>query len=210
MCIKLCDQISRRNRNRIIKYFSLFIRGLYGFKSLKNGGKKSCDTLPLKNKQRNTNLKFDFEKVLFWTPEKVHFWFFKKTPQNNFFCVFWLWFSFKNNRHTNALLVGIFKNTQKKVLTVKNAILASLWRLITFFLCVFKNTDQNNSCVPIVLKAKSEKKIYEKMVGHPKKGIFEFERKTVKKIFFSLSFKNNSGQMLIWSGFLKTQNFFFY
>ena len=45
---ELCDQISRRNRNRIWKYFSLFIWGPDGFESWKNGGRKSHDTLPLK------------------------------------------------------------------------------------------------------------------------------------------------------------------
>ena len=40
-------RISRRNRNRIRKYISLFIRGLDGFESWKNVGWKSCDTLPL-------------------------------------------------------------------------------------------------------------------------------------------------------------------
>ena len=45
---KLCDRISRRNQNRIRKYFSLFIRGPYGFESwTKNGCQKSRDTLPL-------------------------------------------------------------------------------------------------------------------------------------------------------------------
>ena len=34
----------------------------------------------LKNKHRNTNLKFDFLKVPYWPPEKVCFWFSKKTP----------------------------------------------------------------------------------------------------------------------------------
>ena len=33
----------------------------------------------LKSKRRNTNLKFDL-KVTFWTPEKVSFWFLKRTP----------------------------------------------------------------------------------------------------------------------------------
>ena len=37
------------------------------------------------------------------------------------------------------------------------------------FLCVFKNTDQNNICVSIVLKAKTEK------------GIFDIEIKTENK-----------------------------
>ena len=46
---ELCDQISRRNRNRIRIYFSLFIRGPDGFKSWrkKTGGWKYCETLPL-------------------------------------------------------------------------------------------------------------------------------------------------------------------
>ena len=31
-------------------------------------------------KRRNTNLKIDFLKVPFWTPEKVCFWFFVENP----------------------------------------------------------------------------------------------------------------------------------
>ena len=38
----------------------------------------------LNNKRRNTNLKFDFSKVPFWTPEKMLFWFLKKTPKKFF------------------------------------------------------------------------------------------------------------------------------
>ena len=62
---------------------------------------------------------FDFWKVPFWTPEKVQFWFLKKTPLKIFFFMFLLWFSFKNKRRTNILLVGIFRSAQKKLLTVK-------------------------------------------------------------------------------------------
>ena len=40
-----------------------------------------------KEQTQNTNLKFDILKVPFWTPEKVHFWFLKKTPKKNFLCV---------------------------------------------------------------------------------------------------------------------------
>ena len=73
----------------------------------------------LKNKHRNTNLKFDFLKVQhFGTPKSAFL------VQKNVFFVFRLWFSFENNRRTNVLLVSIFENTQKKLLTVKNAILA--------------------------------------------------------------------------------------
>ena len=36
------------------------------------------------------------------------------------------------------------------------------WGLITFFWCVFKNTEQNKNCVFIVFKAESEPKHKEK------------------------------------------------
>ena len=41
----------------------------------------------LNKKHANTNVKFNFLKVPFWTPEKVRFWFYKTTPQNIFLCV---------------------------------------------------------------------------------------------------------------------------
>ena len=47
-----------------------------------------------------------------------------------------------------------------------------LWVNNVFFV-VFKNTDQNNTCVSFVLKAKTEEKNY-KLADLPKKGIFEF------------------------------------
>ena len=48
---RIFELISRRNRNRIRKYLSLIIRGLDGFESSKNGGKKSRDTHPLRSKK---------------------------------------------------------------------------------------------------------------------------------------------------------------
>ena len=41
-------RISRRNHNRIRKYFTLCIRCPEGFESWKNGGRKSRDTFPLR------------------------------------------------------------------------------------------------------------------------------------------------------------------
>ena len=41
--------------------------------------------------------------------ETVRFWFWRKPPQKMFFFVFRFWFSFKNNRHTNILLVSIIE-----------------------------------------------------------------------------------------------------
>ena len=38
-----------------------------------------------KNKRKNTNLKFEFKKLLFWTPKEARFWFFKNTDQQHCF-----------------------------------------------------------------------------------------------------------------------------
>ena len=65
-------------------------------------------------------------------------------------------------------------------------------QLITVFLCFFKNTDQHNICVSIVLKAETEKKnMNKKLVEPPKRAFLSFEIKTVKIFFFCFSFKNN-------------------
>ena len=73
--------------------------------------------------QKN-KFKISVLKLLFWNPKKALFWFLKKNKTKNVFSVFWLWFGFKNNRHTNVLLVGIYEQALKKLLAVKNAILA--------------------------------------------------------------------------------------
>ena len=64
------------------------------------------------------------------------------------------------------------------------------------FLCVFKNRDQNNICVSIVLKAKTEEQKFEKKLVDPQKRVcLSFVIKSIKKyffiFFFSCSFKNN-------------------
>ena len=48
---------------------------------------------------------------------------------------------------------------QKKVIDHQKCYFGRFWQLITDFLCVFENTDQNNICVSIVLKAKTGKKL---------------------------------------------------
>ena len=79
----------------------------------------------IKNKCKNTNLQFEFKNYFIFTLEKAGFWFLKTTQKKQIFFVFWLWFSFKNNKHTNVILFGIFENAPtKKLLTAKNAILA--------------------------------------------------------------------------------------
>ena len=113
----------------------------------------------IKNKRRNTNLKFEFLKVPFWTPEKEHFWFLKKTPQK----IFSLWFRFDSALKaidTQMFFWSLFLKTHtKKLLTIKNAMLA----VNNGFLCVFKNTDQNKICASIIFKAKTKENYEEKL-----------------------------------------------
>ena len=72
--------------------------------------------------------KYKFEiwllKSTILDPRKSAFLVFEENPPKNVFFMFWLWFRFKNNKSTIVLLVSIFENAKKKLLTVKNAILA--------------------------------------------------------------------------------------
>ena len=73
----------------------------------------------------------------------------------------------------------------------------------------FKNTDQNNTCASIVLKAKTEKNDEEKqLVDLRKRAFLSFELKSFKNILFSsyflvLALKTIDTQVLLWSVFLK-------
>ena len=64
-----------------------------------------------------------FLKSTILDPQKSAYLVFEENPPNKILFVFRLWFSFKNNRRTNVIMVGIFENAQQKLLTVKNAIL---------------------------------------------------------------------------------------
>ena len=46
----------------------------------------------------------------------------------------------------------------KKVINFQKLPKCRFWQLITFFGCVFKNTEQNNTCVFIDFKAESKPK----------------------------------------------------
>ena len=78
----------------------------------------------LKNKRRNTNLKFVFKKLPFWTLEKVCFWFLKKTrPKKNSSC-FGLDSTLKTLDAQMFIWSVFLKMHKKNLLTLKNAILA--------------------------------------------------------------------------------------
>ena len=80
---------------------------------------------------------------------------------------------------------------EKKVINFQKWSKWCFWRLITFFWCVFKNTEQNNNCVFIVFKAESEPKPEEKFffgcfLQKPKTRFFGGENKIVLKLKFQI------------------------
>ena len=126
-----------------------------------------------------------FKKYHFGPPKKCVFGFCRKPPKKFVFFLFRPWFSFKNNRRTNVLLVSIFENAQKSYWPSKKPFLQFL-AVNNGFLCVFKNTDQNNICVSIVLKAKTEKKIEKELVDFQKRIFLSSEIKTITEIFLHI------------------------
>ena len=102
--------------------FSTNSRGLkYQYCLVKIGTKLP---LTIKNKRRNTNLKFEFQNYFIFTPEKARFWFLKKHPKKIFSSCFGSDSALKTI-NTQLLFCSVFlKMHQKKLLTAKNAILA--------------------------------------------------------------------------------------
>ena len=82
--------------------------------------------------------KYKFEiwvlKTTILDPQKSAFFVFDEIPPNNIFCrVSRPWFSFKNNRRTNVLLVSIFENALKKAISRQIRHFDRFWQLLTFF-----------------------------------------------------------------------------
>ena len=111
---------------------------------------------PFTLKEQTQKYKFEIWilKSTILDPRKSAFLVFEENPQQNLFFVFWLLFSFKNNRRTNVLLGGIFENAQKKLLTIKNTFLAvknffcafsKILMKITFVCLLFLNLKQKKN-----------------------------------------------------------------
>ena len=64
------------------------------------------------------------------------------------------------------------KKHKQKVIDCQKHHCGHLCRLTTVFLCVFKNTVQNNICVSIVYKGKTEKNLEKKKLVEPQKRAF--------------------------------------
>ena len=119
--------------------------------------------------------KYKFEiwllKVPFWTPKKVHFWFLKKIPE--IFCS--SCFAFDSALKTikaEMFFWSVFLKMHKKCYWLSKTPFWLFLAINNAFLWVFKNTDQNNICVSIVLEAKTEKKFREKKLVDPLKRAF--------------------------------------
>ena len=65
--------------------------------------------------------------------------------------------------HVGKDTVGIFENALKKAISHKKRHFCRFLTVINFFLCIFKNIDENNIFGSIVFKAKAEKKFCKKI-----------------------------------------------
>ena len=83
-------------------------------------------------KKQTQKYKFEIRLLKSTVPPKKCVFVFWRKPPNNFFLVFWLSFSFKNNRCTYVLSV-FFLNAQKKVIDHQKRHFGHFWRLITVF-----------------------------------------------------------------------------
>ena len=98
-------------------------------------------------------------------------------------------------------LVVIFENAKKNYSPSKTPFLLFFW-LIKVCKSVFKNTDQSDICVSIVLKANTEK-------NEEKRAFFSFEIKTIKTCFFicffcfTVAIKNNRRTNVIFISIFK-------
>ena len=144
---------------------------------------------------------FTFKKYHFGPSKKCVF---EENPPTNFFFMFRLWFSFKNNRTiiffqicffsfslnnrpTNILLVGIFE-----IFDCQNSHFSSFWRLITFF-CAFSKILIKITFVRLLflkLKQKKNMKKYFFMVfiSKLKNALFWGSTNFFQFFFFSFSF----------------------
>ena len=83
----------------------------------------------LKYKRRNTILKFDFQKVPFWTPQKVPFLVFEEnSPPKHFLLCFGFDSALKTIDAQVFFWLVFLKTDKKKLLNVKNAFLAIFGR----------------------------------------------------------------------------------
>ena len=92
--------------------------------------KKLHFTLMIKEQTQIKKFEIWFLETNILDPRKSAFLFLKKNHTQN--CSL-LWFSFLNNKPTNVLLVGIFLNTLKKLLSVTKRHFGHFSKLIAFF-----------------------------------------------------------------------------
>ena len=134
------------------------------------------------------------------TPKKGIFKFWSKNHKQNFS-------SYLKIIDAQMLFWSVFLKTHKKTIIYRQKRPKwRFWQAITFYLCVFKNTDQKNICVFIVFKAESKPKQEEKnfVGGFPlktKNALFWWSKMVlfvsqVSNLYFSRLFFNVKGSSL--------------
>ena len=113
----------------------------------------------IKNKHRSTNLKFDFLKVPFWTPQKVCFWFLKKPPPQNFFFVYGFDSALKTTDAQMFFWPVFLKTHKTKVIDRQKRHFCCFWRLITVF-CAFSKRLIRITFVGLLFLKLKQKKIW--------------------------------------------------
>ena len=110
-------------------------------------------------------------KVLFQTQKCA----FLGGQSTNFFLLIFFCLCFKNNRHTNVILISIFENAQKKVLTPKTTKMAFV-TINNFIVRFQKYRSKEHLCV-YCFKAESQPK-------HTKNLLGGFNFKTKNSLFW--------------------------
>ena len=109
-----------------------------------------------------TNQKYEDNLVLKFLISKfknAHFW----GSPNLFYIIFFLVLGFETIE-TQMLFRSVFlKMHEKKFINLQKWPKWCFWQLITFFWCIFKNTELNNNRVFIVCKAELKPKHEEKI-----------------------------------------------
>ena len=118
-----------------------------------------------------------FKNLYFGPLKKRVFGFLRKRKKYLYFFMFRLWFSFKNNRCSNVLLVGIFENALKKAISPQKRHVGCFRQLVTFFIAFLKIVTKTTLVCLLFLKLKQKKKISKKIRWPPKKRVYEFWNK---------------------------------
>ena len=114
----------------------------------------------LKLKQK-TKIKI---KILL-NPKKHVYEFWNKNLKTKYFLIIFFCFSFENSRRSNVVLVNIFFNVLKKLITATNGQNGVFWRLIAFFSVFSKMPTKRTFVRLLFLKLNQSRNTKKKIFG---------------------------------------------